>query len=123
MPTCMAKKKATCTKEATQKLLITTSSDDHRITLSHTLHMNLIQPEFSIDIHQSLHMATPIYMLGTLGGNNHRGGCFLSKGVIWKTYTSLVWLHQLHHHTRLSCDAPFRPFGENVGISQECRKM
>ena len=74
MPTCMAKKKATCTKETTQILLITASPNDHRITRPHTLHVSLIQPEFSIDIHQSLQMAAPIYMLGTLGGNNHRGG-------------------------------------------------
>ena len=74
MPTCMSKKKTTCTKETTQILLITTSSDDHRITRPHTLHVNLIQPEFSIDIHQSLQMASPIYMLGTLKGNNHHGG-------------------------------------------------
>ena len=66
-------RKTTCTKETTQILLITTSSDDHRTTRLHTLHVNLIQLEFSIDIHQSLQMATPIYMLGTLGGNNHRG--------------------------------------------------
>ena len=70
----MAKKKTTCIKETTNKLLITTSSDDHRILQSHTLHVSLIQPEFSIDIRQSLHMATPIYMLGTVGGNNHHGG-------------------------------------------------
>ena len=61
----MAKKKTTCTKETSQKLLITTSSDDHRITRPHTLNVSLIQPEFNIDICQSLHVATPIYMLGT----------------------------------------------------------
>ena len=50
MPTYMAKKKTICTKETIQKLLITTSSDDHRITRPHTLHVSLIQTEFSIDM-------------------------------------------------------------------------
>ena len=73
MPTSMAKKKTTCRKETTQILLITTSSNDHRITWSHTLHVSLIQPEFNIDIHQSFQMEKPIYMLTTLAGNNHHG--------------------------------------------------
>ena len=73
MPTCMAKMK-TCTKEKPHLIiLITSCCDDLRIARPHALHVSLIQPEFSIDIHQSLQMATPIYMLGTLGGNNHRG--------------------------------------------------
>ena len=60
----MAKKK-TCIKETRKKLLIMASSDEHRITRPHTLHASLIQPKFSIYNHQSLHVATPIYMLGT----------------------------------------------------------
>ena len=50
----MVKKKATCTKETTQKLLITISSDDHRITRPHTLHVSLIQPVLLCYIFQFL---------------------------------------------------------------------
>ena len=46
----------------------------HKITWPHTLNVSLIQPEFSIDILQSIHMAALTYMFGTLKWNNHRGG-------------------------------------------------
>ena len=61
-------------KGINKKPLITTSSAEHRITRPHTLNVSLIKLKFSIDILQSLHVAAPIYMLGTLGGNNQRGG-------------------------------------------------
>ena len=42
-------------KGINKKLLITTSSAEHRITRPHTLNMSLIEPEFSIDILQKIH--------------------------------------------------------------------
>ena len=70
MPPCMSKENNMCRGNNKN----TTSFDEHSITQTHTLHVSLIQPEFNIDILQSLHVATPTYMFGTLGGNNHRGG-------------------------------------------------